>query len=721
MFKVTPLIIIGLLDIIFGFLVLARDFRKINNLSFFGLSFSMGGWTLGISGFLLSNNNSTAFIWAKLYYLFPLMIALFLMIFSFSFPANKINKYFLFILILIFISLSLPLELIHSFVTSSIVYYSWGKRVILNQLDYILYSIYIISYFAISLSVILYKSRKLKGLYSKQSFFFFIGFLIAAVLGATFNLILPGLGNYELIWLGPLFTGAFIIFVGYSIVAHSMFDIKLVIARSISYIISITLLSFFYGFVVFSISKYIFKANIDLRTQIFLSITTGFVGLTFNRIRNIFNKISNSFFYQDSYDPQILFDQLNRVLVSTVDINKLLKDTNKILENNFKASYVAIGLRTSDINNYRIVATDKFSFSNEDIELTRSLTPRIHRVVISTDLLSQDDEKLKEVLNRNNIAVLVRLTNNTHTNAEGLGYIIFGPKKSGNQYNNQDIRVLDTVSKEIIIAIQNALHFEEIENFNLTLQEKVEEATKKLRRSNEKLKTLDESKDDFISMASHQLRTPLTSVKGYISMIMEGDFGKINKLQETMLKQAFFSSQRMVNLIADLLNVSRLKTGKFIIETKNVDISKMINEELEQLNEMAQAKKITLTFTKPKSSPLLMLDDTKTRQVIMNFVDNAIYYTPSEGHIDIILEDKPQSVELKVIDDGIGVPKEEQHHLFTKFYRAANARKMRPDGTGLGLFMAKKVIIAEGGSIIFESQEGKGSTFGFIFPKKEIV
>ena len=115
-----------------------------------------------------------------------------------------------------------------------------------------------------------------------------------------------------------------------------------------------------------------------------------------------------------------------------------------------------------------------------------------------------------------------------------------------------------------------------------------------------------------------------------------------------------------------------------------------------------------------------MLDETKTRQVIMNFVDNAIYYTPAGGHIEVQLAETPTTIEFRVEDNGIGVPKSEQPHLFTKFYRAGNARKARPDGTGLGLFMAKKVIIAQGGSLIFESQEGKGSTFGFIFSKHKL-
>jgi signal transduction histidine kinase len=273
----------------------------------------------------------------------------------------------------------------------------------------------------------------------------------------------------------------------------------------------------------------------------------------------------------------------------------------------------------------------------------------------------------------------------------------------------------------MVIAIQNALHFEEIQKFNITLQEKVNEATYQLRRTNAKLKALDETKDDFISMASHQLRTPLTSVKGYISMVLEGDAGKLNSMQRKMLDQAFVSSQRMVFLIADLLNVSRLKTGKFVIEPSPVNLAKTIADEVDQLKETAKNRSLELIYDRPDDFPTLMIDETKIRQVIMNFIDNAIYYTPAGGKIHVELKESSSTIEFRVEDTGIGVPKREQPHLFTKFYRAGNARQARPDGTGLGLFMAKKVIVAQGGAVIFESQEDKGSTFGFIFSKNKIT
>ena len=282
--------------------------------------------------------------------------------------------------------------------------------------------------------------------------------------------------------------------------------------------------------------------------------------------------------------------------------------------------------------------------------------------------------------------------------------------------------MIQTAVKSISVGAENAVRFEEISKFTDTLQQKVTTATRELRRSNDKLKALDEAKDEFISMASHQLRTPLTSVKGYVSMVLDGDAGPINDQQKKLLEQSFISSQRMVYLIADLLNVSRLRTGKFIIETAPTNLTQLVAEEIDQLQEIAKSRGLKLVYEKPKTkAPDLMLDETKTRQIIMNFIDNAIYYTPAGGTITIQLVNNPSTIEFKVVDTGMGVPRSERTHLFNKFYRASNARTARPDGTGLGLFMAKKVVVAQQGSIIFDSKEGKGSTFGFIFSKHKLA
>ena len=246
------------------------------------------------------------------------------------------------------------------------------------------------------------------------------------------------------------------------------------------------------------------------------------------------------------------------------------------------------------------------------------------------------------------------------------------------------------------------------------------EATSQLRQSNKRLQALDATKDEFVSMASHQLRTPLTSVKGYLSMVLEGDAGEITPPQRQLLEEAFRSSERMVRLVSDFLNVSRLQTGKFIINRTAVNLSQLVAEEVANVDQVANTHKVKVTYRQPARFPLLYLDDTKIRQVIMNFIDNAIYYSPDANTVKVRLSIEDGQAVLRVIDKGMGVSPSAKKKLGTKFFRGDNARRQRPDGTGIGLFLAKKVVEGHGGTMIFESELGKGSTFGFRLPIAEL-
>lgn len=721
--RLSPLIALGLVNIVIAGLVWARDFRRLNNRAFAGFAFAIGIWIIGIAGFLLSNGEGASLAWARIYYFAPLLIAVSGYYFAESFPTTDVVKSKIRLPFLLgFLSLTGVLLFFPSSFMHALEYRSWGKEVILNQPVYAVYTLYIVVSFSTILWIMYLKAKRLQGIYALQAKLFFQTLTVTAIFGLLFNLILPLLHNYRLIGLGPLFTSISVVGIAYSIRKHRMFDVRLIVVRSLAYGLSLTLITVMYGLISYGLSTYIFANLNNHSIEIVLNILLlAAAAVSFAPLKTQFDKLTNKYFYRDAYDAQELFSQLNRALVSSLNTKYLMMQSISIIETALKPEFTLIGLRDGD-EAQRLFMSKKLGISEHDIFRTRKLTPHFHHKVIVADYIDgQKHTELRELMIKNKIAVIVRLTQNLRSNEDGLGYLVLGAKKSGNPYTQQDIRVLDTVGDELIIAIQNALHYEEIQQFNLVLQKRIDEATRKLRRTNEKLKALDETKDDFISMASHQLRTPLTSVKGYLSMVIEGDAGKVNATQEKMLAQAFTSSQRMVYLIADLLNVSRLRTGKFVIEPAPTNLAVMIEEELAQLVEAAKARDLELTFAKPKDFPELMLDETKTRQVVMNFIDNAIYYTPSGGHIKVELHSDDKLVELRVVDDGIGVPKAEQHHLFTKFYRAGNARKARPDGTGLGLFMAKKVIIAQGGSVIFESIEGKGSVFGFRFSRSKLA
>ena len=203
-------------------------------------------------------------------------------------------------------------------------------------------------------------------------------------------------------------------------------------------------------------------------------------------------------------------------------------------------------------------------------------------------------------------------------------------------------------------------------------------------------------------------------------MVLEGDVGDIAPDQRRLLEEAYTSSERMVHLIGDFLNVSRLQTGKFVIDRKLVDLAKIARQEVESIQQIASTHGSAIQYRPPARFPQLYLDEGKIRQVIMNFIDNAIYYSPDSHDIKVTLRVEAGEAVLRVIDKGMGVPVEVREKLFTKFFRADNARTQRPDGTGIGLYLAKKVVDGHGGSLVFESREGKGSTFGFRLPIKKL-
>ncbi|MDQ5972248.1 MAG: hypothetical protein QG553_407 [Patescibacteria group bacterium] len=551
---------------------------------------------------------------------------------------------------------------------------------------------------------------------------FLIGIIVYSVFAIGSNVILPLISqDWSSSSYGPIFTVPFIAITAYAMIKHGLFDVRLVVARSIAYVLTLLTISTIFVLVAFGfLSRILGTGSLSIVQQVLYIVIAVVIALSFQSVKSFFDRITRSIFYRDAYDPQAFLDQLNKILVSTIDLELLLNNSGKVIESNLKAAFCLFVVEGVESGERRISTDTKLEISKADIEsIKRHMAKRRKRIVVSDNL--EGEQEFQRLLSSNNVAIVAKMVNTSSSASHNVGYLLLGVKRSGNLYNKQDVRMVDIVVNELVIATQNAMRFEEIQNFNLTLQEKVDDATRKLRKTNEKLRQLDETKDDFISMASHQLRTPLTSVKGYVSMVLDGDAGKVSSQQQKLLDQAFISSQRMVYLIADLLNVSRLKTGKFVIEAKPTNLAEVVESEMEQLKETAKGRGLKLEYKQPKAFPSLNLDETKIRQVIMNFTDNAIYYTPSGGTITVNLEDKPESVELTVVDNGIGVPKAEQHHLFNKFYRAGNAKKARPDGTGLGLFMAQKVVVAQGGAIIFHSEENKGSTFGFSFPKAKLL
>lgn len=232
-------------------------------------------------------------------------------------------------------------------------------------------------------------------------------------------------------------------------------------------------------------------------------------------------------------------------------------------------------------------------------------------------------------------------------------------------------------------------------------------------------KLIERMKTEFVSLSAHQLRTPLSAIKWTLKMLLDEDVGPMSKEQKDFLRKTYRVNERMIDLINDLLNVARIEEGRYVYRPILADFQEVIKSVINSFKEEINRKNLKFEFKKPKKKlPQALIDVEKIRLAINNLLDNAIRYTPKGGRVTVSLRSVNMEIEFSVEDTGVGIPRDQQARVFTKFFRGANVMRMEVEGSGLGLFITKNIIEAHGGKIWFESEEGKGSIFHFTLPAK---
>jgi signal transduction histidine kinase len=247
-------------------------------------------------------------------------------------------------------------------------------------------------------------------------------------------------------------------------------------------------------------------------------------------------------------------------------------------------------------------------------------------------------------------------------------------------------------------------------------RERLEKLTLELEDANEKLKGLDKLKTEFLSLASHQLRSPITAIKGYTSMLLDGSFGKIAKTQTEAISRVFQSSQNLAKVVEDLLDVAKIEQGGMKYQFQETDLEKICGEVFNEMSISAKNKGITLTYENTGAVPCMVsVDPTKIRQVVLNLLDNSVKYT-TQGFSKLTLKKTATDAVIQITDSGIGMSKETKEKLFGKFNRG-EGQKVNAGGSGLGLYLVKQIVEAHQGKIVADSEgENKGSIFTATIP-----
>lgn len=309
----------------------------------------------------------------------------------------------------------------------------------------------------------------------------------------------------------------------------------------------------------------------------------------------------------------------------------------------------------------------------------------------------------QEFQKRANFAHLVAFS--LSSKGKPLGALIFALPTPYEKLSMEEEVLLEAFVDQAGIALENAL-----------LLYQIKTAHEELQKSYARLRELDKMKDELVSISSHELRTPMTSVKSYLWMALNKANNLTPKLKK-YLERAYVSSDRMIRLVEDMLSVSRIDAGRVQLTVKPIDLANLSFQVVSELAVRAEEKQINLSLKKPsKSLPKVLADNDKIREVLTNLLDNALKFTPKKGKIIVSLRRRGKMVETSVADTGPGISKEDLPKLFQKFGRLEHSFATMAEsggGTGLGLYIAKKIINLHSGKIWVQSQKGKGSTFTF--------
>ncbi len=717
------LLIVACANILLGALILFRS--KLNRISvaYLLVIVSVVGWTV-LSILEGSSSSAHALEWARLLYISGILVAVSFVYFALVFPeGERAPRWELFSILGTMILLGL-----YTFSTDAIIQQvvldQTGIRTYIFGYGYWIYVAYVLLFFVIGFWLLGHKIVTSVGQKKLQIKYVFIGYLLTTLLGMTSDLILPWLGIVDFLSIGPAFTIIMIAFTYYAMLKHDLMQTRVVAVRTVLYSLLIMAVVGFFTISILVVGR-------DLQAEgkvsdLFVILATSFiVVIVLDPLKRLLARATDNVFYKDRINYQMLLRKVGETISKQVSQEGLVYSVSKNLALRMKIDFSLIYVHNPQTNALEVLGSTR-----TPLPLTHPLVLHLQKVkdTIVTEELERirddavDPEELKtlDAVVQEMQSMKIALASPMFSEEQLVGILLLGQKRSGDIYSKEEIDFLEVIAPQIGTALIKARLYDEAKQFNTKLKKEVDNATKELRVANNRLKQLDTAKSEFLSIAAHQLRTPLTGIKGYLSMFLEGDFGKVTKSQQTEMEKIFNSADRLTRLIDVFLNVSRIETGRLELKKTKVKLEEILDSVVTEVEQQAKAKGLKLTIQKPDEAlPEVYVDKDKIHDVMMNLTDNAVKYTP-QGWVNVRMARSKSLITYEVRDSGIGIAPEEIDKLFQKFSRAEAVSRIHTGGSGLGLFIAKKIIEAHGGRVWAESEgEGKGSMFTFTLPIQE--
>lgn len=697
------------LNFLLSYLILIRSARnRINQL------FSLVALLFGIWGLCLFLYNypivSSSLMWLRGAYISATIMELFIVGFSFIFPKPTNQRFWI------------PSILYGAFFLIATIYAlffrsDWIRHVTMlghgqSHVDFgPLYIWWTLGeWVLIFLSVINFicNYRREKGVFKEQLRFLITGFFIFGILVNIPDVILPIFFHNTRYFsvsslLGLIFTGT----ISYIILRHRFMDLQRLFRQLTFYVFSILFLGVIYFLIVLLFTLVFFPKLFNpvyMLSGVLVILVAKYLFLPWWRR---IERYGRSIFIQGLYDREEVLQQLNDLTTQTINLRELVGKTMEILYTTFHPKFAMalslLGEKVVVSQVYTPIGKKVISFESQEIDELAA----IEEIILLQELPAG---ALRSVLQRHRIAVAVPL----HI-GKWRRFILMGEKESGQSYFSYDIGTLHLIQPVVRLVAQHVRQVEEIRLFNRQLKLEVNKATAEVQATNKKLQEADAVKDEFISIASHELKTPTTAIQGFLWLVLQKD-KDLSAYSKEKLEKVVRLTNSITMLVNDMLDVSKIDSRQISLHSEFFDLSQQIQEIKGEIDFLAVQKDLEIEV-KVKGPLPVWADRQRTRQILSNLLTNAVKYTHIGGKIKITTQKKDSHVQISVADTGIGIRKTDQKRLFRKFGKIEHdAETSQTPGSGLGLYITKNLVELSGGKIWAKSDYRKGSTFTFTLP-----
>lgn len=701
-FQSSILIGIAIINFVIAVYVLVKNFRNITNWAFFILTAGAAAWIVGIA-LLLSTR---LFVFDKVILYGGTIMVLGLYLLAKVFPDRpKLNFRFIFsCLPFIPILIIIPLDLVIQGLEES-----QDSLVPINGPAFPMYAAIIAGYVLVSLIMLSRKYFRARGSQKLQMQYLFAGATIFILSALVFDVLLPSLNIFTLNLVGPASSIVFVSFTAYAIVRHRLLDVEVVVRRG-------TVFTLLFGVIITLLITSTSLLNRVLPLGVSEFITAFLLTVMFIPTKNVLERVTDRIFFRRGYRIDEALTNLNHILIRTTNLDHLAKNILNHIGQTLKVSKAMAFIAESQ---EEFILRGVYGQGSQLKKLDNQ--SRLVRYLQSYPLLRETHEK--EILTIydptpdadgpktiNQVAreqwqivtqELVRLgfvlVMPIFAKRKLIGILLLGEKKNGDYFSNQDMSFLDLASHEIAFSVENGLNIE-------------------------RLLRVDEVKSEFITVVSHQLRTPLSVARWNFELLLTGAFGEIPKKIREIVEGTHLAMMDLNQGVNNLMTALEIEEGKVVTHFEEVNLGDVIDEAINGVQQEAGLKQVTIERDF-NYSDLINIDRHKIQRILEILLDNAVRYSQPKSKVILksdFTSDPERELRISIEDFGIGIDPKNYEVIFQKFFRGDQAKKASPGGFGLGMFISKAYVELHGGKIGIQPKEGPGTIIYFTIPIRHL-